>query len=231
MNPSLRTLSAPEVTKKRHELLSGRKQLSQMATVARISIAVSDIKKREERIKPTPERLAKGDIAATIDPVDGRRYGPRQSVVDRYRGKWNEEMEWAFDRLVEDSRAGDITNVTMNFDATGTRAAGSKLGGLGNAHWLRIEKYNRFQFVMDHMPPRFRRVAEWLLIPRDANDKPMALEDVGRWIFPHFKDATSLRMLGIGYLLACGDKLVSLYAHWDMETRVAEIRYREKQIG
>lgn len=227
MNQAVRTLTSTEAAIK----IMGRRRLKELANVARIADHISAVKKRREgRIHPTPERLAKGDVQATIDPVDGRRYGPRKNVVDHYVGKWDPAMEVAFMRLVEDSRAADVTGVTIDYFASGSRSAGGKMGGLGAATARKIQAFHYYQFVMDRVPPRARRVLDWLLLPRDASDRPMELEDVGRWLFPHFKDRTSLRMLGLGYFLATGDKLVSLYAHLDMETSVARRIKQDQEI-
>lgn len=198
--------------------------------------AYADRMKREADVGPTPERLAKGDTRRVEPEKDERKsivkYGPKKDLIDEYKGEWRPEGEAALRRLKEDSTGADVTGVTLNYNSAGGGSYGSRAGGMINAHWTKIEKYERFCYAMDRLPARGRRIMEWLIIPREASEQTMRdLEDVGRWLFPHFKNPHGLRMLGLGYVIAVADKLVDLYVHWDMERQVERRIKNERTIS
>jgi len=200
--------------------------------LAELERSIRDAQVERERVSPTQHRIAKGDIHFGKVEGEGMRYKPRTDVLRLYKGKWMPEMEVAFYRLVDDAEASEVTHVTMNLNSSGSRGTGSRMGGIGAAHAEKIEKFGRFQYVMDRLPPRARRVCEWLLLGqmKDAGH-PVNLEDVGRWIFPHIADPRSSKMLGLGYFLATGEALVALYAHYDMEHRFRGARVSTRTVS
>ena len=219
-------LQPSEAARKLHALRSGKGELSHMATVARITAAVAPIKRKREApstTAPTPERLAKGDLTVTVDPVDGRRYRPRKGILEHYEGKWNEEMEVAFMRLVADSKASDVTGVTVQYDSSGSSGFGSRVPGICNAVASKIDAFNRFHYVMDRLTPRARRLCDWLLLggKSESTGAEVTLEDAGRWIFPHMRDPNSCRMLGLGAMVITGESLVRLYGAYELDARTA----------
>ena len=177
---------------------------------------------------PTPQRMAKGELEEDIDPAWGRRYRPGPNIVEREKGKLGgDEVEWAFEQLIEDAFAMDVTNVTINYNSAGSRSSGSRLGGLGAAQADKLLRYHRYNAVLDKLTTRSRRIVEWVLFPRDSTHAPMSFEELGRWLAPYYKDPHALRMLGKGRFIGLGDELVKHYTEYNLETRVAELRVKD----
>lgn len=205
------------------------KRQKDLARVAREIEAWEREKAERERVAPTPQRMAKRDIEARKhdDEKEGRslRYQPKQDLLKQYKSKWVPEMEWAFYRLVDDAQASEVRNVTMNYDRSGGSAPGCRIGGVGAAMAEQIERFSRFNWVMDRLTGRSRRVCEYLLLgSKDGTISTASLEEVGHWLFPHFKDKNNLRMIALGRFLGCGDELIRLYSHYDMENKFKEAR-------
>jgi hypothetical protein len=181
-----------------------------------------------ENAAPTVERMRKGDVRRAVVKGEGIRYVPRKDVVKQYSQKWRPEAEVAFMQLVADAEAADVRNVTINYMASGGRSAGDRMGGLGNAHISKIAAFNRYNEVMESLPPRLQSLVKWLVLGECLTDgRAPTLEDVGRYIFGHITDKRSCEMLGLGALIATGDMLVTAYSRFNIGYRFAEARVRQ----
>jgi hypothetical protein len=231
MNETATLTASPKATRVAEKL--NRITQRKLAELARSIEQAQKEQEERERISPTRHRIAKGDIHFGKVEGEGMRFKPRTDVLRSYKGKWLPEMEVAFYRLVDDAEGAEVTNTTMNLNSSGSRgSAATRLGGLGAAHAEKIEKYGRLSYVMDRLPPRARRVCEWILLGqmRDTGH-PVSLEEVGRWIFPHISDPRSSKMLGLGYFIATGEALVALYNHYDMEHRFHSARVQTRTVN
>jgi hypothetical protein len=219
------------IAKPRQKLLAQRLMEKRIADHERKVQAKADwIREQAERenAKPTPQRIAKKDIESRHhEDSNGMRYQPKQDVLKQYKGEWLPEMEVAFYRLADDAQAASVSNVTMNYERSGGGSAGSRIGGMGAAHAEQITRFHRFNWIMDRLTPRSRRVIEFLLLgSRDGTVSPATLREVGLWVFPHITDKTSSKMIGLGRFLGCGDELVKLYGDFDLGQRFHEVRTR-----
>jgi hypothetical protein len=213
-----------------------RKTRLRKADLERIHAEWEREKAERERVAPTPQRIAKRDIESRKhdDESEGRglRYQPKQDILKLYKNKWVPEMEWAFYRLVDDAQATAVKNVTMNYDRAGVSSPATRMGGIGAAHAEQIEKFYRFNWVVDRLTGRSRKVCEFLLLgSKDGTIATATLEEVGHWLFPHFKDKNNLRMIALGRFLGAGDELIRLYTHFDMEHRFKEAYVRTREVN
>jgi hypothetical protein len=221
------TLSASPKAKRFAQIMNEKKAARQQE----IEDAVIAFKREQEdyqRAQPTHERMSKGDIKRTVVKGEGIRYRPRQDIVERYEGKWRPESQLAFMRLQDDAKAADVTGVTIDYHRSGG-GSGGRMGGLGDAQRKKLEAYARFQWVMDRLPGRSRRLCEWLLLGEkiEATGQHPTLFDVGQYLFPFFKDVRSNEMLGLGAMIMTGDFLASLYSSYQIELNFRESRVHE----
>lgn len=222
------------ISKPRQKFLAQRLLEKRIADATRTLQAKEDWKREQterERTMPTPQRIQKRDVEYKRN-VDGdtMAYKPKRDVLETYKDKWQPEMEVAFHLFASDAEAAvkSGASVTMNYGgAGGASSPATRFGGLGAAHVEQIAKYHRFNWVMDRLTGRSRRVCEFILLgSKDGTLATATLEEVGRWIFPHLKDKNSSRMIGLGRFLGCGDELVKLYGDFQLEHRFAEARVK-----
>lgn len=189
-----------------------------------IAAAVEAYRRREADVGPTPERMAKGDIKREVIRAEGVRYRPRTDIVQRYSGKWRPEAEISFLRYIDVARAAEVTNVTINYNGNGG-GGHDRMGGLGAAHATKIADYNCFTEVTEALPKRLQRVCAWFLLgePNDEG-RHMTQEEIGGWLFPHINDKRSREMIALGFEIASGDYLATLFRNYDIGHRHAELR-------
>lgn len=181
-----------------------------------------------EASKPTKERLSKGDIEKEVVKYLGVRHRPKPTTYERYREKMEDDVQFVFDRLVEDAATADVKGVTLNYDRTGGRAASDRMGGLGAVHATQIEAYHRYTYMMESLTPRLQSVVRWLVIGECLdNGKRPTPADVGHYIVGWWRGDDECRAAGVTAMKIAGDILVEAWHAYNMEQRFREARVRE----
>jgi len=215
-------IASPKAVRFAH--LLNAKRSKQDAEIAQAVEAYRRELSERENATPTHERMRKGDVKRAVVKGEGIRYRPRQDVVERYEGKWRPESALAFKRLMDDAKVADITNVTIDYNRSGIRAEGGRVGGLNTEKLKKIESYERYQYVMNRLARSSRRLCEWLLLGEkvEATGQHPTLEDCGRFLFPHITDKRSAEMIGLGAMVITGEYLAALYSQHQVEQRYKE---------
>ena len=200
-----------------------------------ISIATAKANQRRERRsanRPTPERLAKGDLAVTprYAPsgfVESVNYAPRE-LLKRYEKGWPPAISNAFEQFVIDRLSVGQGPTTFDYEKISNRTYGcsrssSPTGGVGMSE-TRRRAAHRDHFVMtqvrgafdlaDGIPVLHVLEAVLLRIERDAFGQRFTLADIGRHIFPALRDEATARGVAIGSLTMVGRFLASCYMRY-----------------
>lgn len=185
-------------------------------------------KAEREAGQPTKQRLEKGDIEKEVVKYLGVRHRPKPTSYEQYRERMTDDMQFVFNQLVEDAATADVKNVTLNYDRSGSRSAGDRMGGLGAAHLKKIEAFHRYNYMMERLTPRLRSVVKWLVIGEALSDgtRPTS-EDVGRYIIGWWRDKTSCRVAGLTAMSIAGEILVEAFHAYNMDQRFRQARVRE----
>jgi hypothetical protein len=184
------------------------------AALARVAREIEADKRRQEmeRIQPTPQRLAKGDVGQHIIPGEGRKFRTK-SPVEHYSGQWPSDVEQAFLAYVLDAHAKDRVAVTISYNSNGGGSGHGRLGGLGNVHDRTREAFERYHWIREKITERSVEVLDWLVLElrNEATARAVSLEDAGQKLFPNIRDKATRRGIAIGRLLGAGDELAKFY--------------------
>jgi hypothetical protein len=179
-----------------------------------ISRFVAEEKERiaKQRIEPTPERIAKGDVAQPIVEGVGRRY-KTSSPAEYYSGSWPNHVQDAFRWFVLDAHASRHPPVTINYDGTGGGSRGSRMGGLGNVHSTQRDRADRYDWIRGKISEDALEILEWFVSQTrtDEGCHAMTLEGFGQRMFPTVKDKTARRWATLGGLRYAGGELAKYY--------------------
>lgn len=183
------------------------KRRDEIARVAR-EIEWEKRKRESEKVQPTPERLAKGDVGQHIIAGEGRKFRTK-SPVEHYSGQWPSEVEQAFLAYILDAHAKDRVAVTISYNSNGGGAAHGRLGGLGNVHDATRDAFERYQFVRDRMTQDAVQIMDWLVLElrTEATARAIGLEEVGQRLFPSIRDKATRKGIAVGALLMAGKEL------------------------
>lgn len=227
------TLTASPKAVRLAGLINARRSKQEAEIKAAVEAYRREMEEREHTT-PTHERMKKGDVRRVVVKGEGIRYRQRQDVIQRYEGKWNPLTALAFDRLMEDAKAAEVVGVTIQYNRSGVRSEGGRVGGLNTEQLRKIEAFERFQYVMDRLPRSARRLCEWLLLGEklEATGEAPTLADCGRYLFGYITDKRSAEMIGLGAMVITGESLAAIYSQHQMEARFAEARVRNtREVG
>lgn len=200
------------------------KRQADLARVAR-EIEADRRRQEQERIQPTPERLAKGDVGQHIIAGEGRKFRTK-SPVEHYSGQWPSDVEQAFLAYVLDAHAKDKVAVTISYNGNGGGGSNGRLGGLGNVHDSTRDAYERYHWVREKMTLGAVEILDWLVLElrNESTNRVFGLEDAGQKLFPSIRDKAMRRGIAIGRLLGAGDELAKFYRMY----RVLSFEPRQK---
>lgn len=184
------------------------------AALARVAREIEADKRRQEmeRVQPTPQRLAKGDVGQHIIAGEGRKFRTK-SPVEHYSGQWPADVEQAFLAYVLDAHAKDKVAVTISYNGNGGGGSNGRLGGLGNVQDRTRDAYERYHWIREKLTQRSVEVLDWLVLElrNEATARAISLEDAGQKLFPSIRDKATRRGIAIGRLLGAGDELAKFY--------------------
>jgi hypothetical protein len=196
------------------KILARKLYEQRQAALARVAREIEADKRRQEmeRVQPTPQRLAKGDVGQHIIAGEGRKFRTK-SPVEHYSGQWPADVEQAFLAYVLDAHAKDKVAVTISYNGNGGGGSNSRLGGLGNVQDRTRDAYERYHWIRDRLTVGSLQIMDWLVLEmrNDASARSVGLEDAGQRLFPSVRDKTMRRGIAIGRLLGAGDELAALY--------------------
>lgn len=196
------------------KILARKLYEQRQAQLARVAREIEADKRRQEmeRVQPTPQRLAKGDVGQHIIAGEGRKFRTK-SPVEHYSGQWPADVEQAFLAYVLDAHAKDKVAVTISYNGNGGGGSNGRLGGLGNVQDRTRDAYERYHWIRDRLTVGSLQIMDWLVLEmrNDASARSVGLEDAGQRLFPSVRDKTMRRGIAIGRLLGAGDELAALY--------------------
>lgn len=192
------------------KILARKLYEQRQAQLARVAREIEADKRRQdmERVQPTPQRLAKGDVGQHIIAGEGRKFRTK-SPVEHYSGQWPADVEQAFLAYVLDAHAKDRVAVTISYNSNGGGSGHGRLGGLGNAHDATRDAFERFHFCRDRMTQEAVQIMDWLVLElrTEATARAIGLEEVGQRLFPSIRDKATRRGIAVGALLMAGKEL------------------------
>lgn len=233
--PLRRVLTASEAAQRIHEARRKTRTLAPYEQQAVVEIsAYADRMRREcERVGPTPERLAKGDVSRRpVHNANGivvsHNHAKRLDVSTQIGKTWPAAINRAFEQFVADAHVLDVRRVTLDYDRTAkASAASSRVGGLGESEKRRAALH-RHEFIMRRLQTfdagdgvSVRAVLNFVLCHVESHalgkTRPQSWADVGRLIEPAYIDETSARCHARGALRILGRYLAGCYLeYWAM---------------
>jgi len=239
-----RVLAPSEAATRLIESRKARKDL----TTARVGelkqqISAYTAKQRKSRtatgVQPTPERLAKGDLATR--PVHGPdgfvasvNYDrKRVDVVSRFAKSWAPEIVKAFEQFAADANVLEVRNVTINYAAASIGGSRSremnKTGGVGDSHKRRMA-LQRHEFLLQELRDHFDGVPNTVPVADVLNfvlchveaerlkhkgALPQTVAELGRRFVSDYKDDVSCAFIVRGALEMVGRFMATFYLkHW-----------------
>ena len=188
-------------------------------------------RRRVERVKPTPERLAKGNLELSPQYAPSgfvERINYTQSkVLKRYERGWPSAIPHAFEQYAIDKLTLAQDRITLDDEKLsqgtyGCSCSSSPFGGVGVSKARHIAAH-RDHFitsqlkvfdVVDGIPVLYVLDAVLLRIQKDGFGQRFTLADMGRQIFPALREETTARGIAIGSLTMVGRFLAGLYLRY-----------------